>query len=978
MANSTIWVDSVEVSAAQLVTESKDRVADSKFVATNSGSLGVISGLAVTISPGTTTNIAIAAGTAYANNGEILTFTGQQNIPLADYTLGTANYVALMYNEVYSRPEANESTGTTSNTVSTVVPRLVILTFATWTSLPATDPILINNALDRACLLAIVTANGPAVALTSGSIKLPTIFSSSGGVLQVTQPPTITGVVVYDIQQTTKTGTGTLTYVASGNTIKWAAPGDTAGSTVVIGASGKYTIISNAGAQIYINVSFSLLPATDKTDSIFITNLYSQTVTRFTNQDLYHRSMLGSGLPSPTNPHGLTVGDLDNTLGSVLEEHQDIQHVNGISHLSSSTLLAATVNTAGADTLSFTGFASGDDIVYLHGKQVITAAPLTNFSPCGTSPSTQYTLYGVYLTSDGLITSSVRVLYPTPTLIVAGGVPAVQVVNCSDNIGTTSFVLKLDTSGYLSFDGGNPFLVSEYASNAYIRLYSKDFVSWIDVFIAASIAVPGSNLTDTLSFTAEPTRESNFPLCYVLFSGSATQFLGYGFSGGQNNPNAIVDRRVFGNMSALEMLADNTDANTSSLREFQKPITSADLSSTVTDGIIPYNFYNGLPILIPNEFNLTTIGSNTGILTGGKVIVGGRLFNVPTQTVSVPSSLTSVIYVDYAGKVRSWVNTAAGISAVNALNQNRNMVVIYTVVIDGSGNEILVSRVDNRLNVINTYLKNRAFGVPGLAANGATTITSSNTGVALTAYNTYGGHAINSHGGVAITAINGANAIDATGNIAVTGDVGATGAIGASGLVSANGGLAVTGAIGASGLVSANGGLAVTADGVVVSSYGQTIDLGISSGSISTTGGNISTASGDIYTSSGNIIATGQVEAPNVTRAWGRFTFVNSPGSLTKNDASGISGITYDADGVCTVTLTAGVINSGTSYGVQISPWCVAGFIVVPYGIGIGSISATSFTFQFFNTGSVTVQTVFTTAMSFTLSVFSSTNDDLT
>lgn len=76
-----------------------------------------------------------------------------------------------------------------------------------------------------------------------------------------------TGVHIYG-SMSCPTGTGTLTYTKSTNSLTWAAPGDTAGPPLVA-VDGIFVLESStAGAALTVPITSRLLPASDKTDSL--------------------------------------------------------------------------------------------------------------------------------------------------------------------------------------------------------------------------------------------------------------------------------------------------------------------------------------------------------------------------------------------------------------------------------------------------------------------------------------------------------------------------------------------------------------------------------------------------------------------------------------------------------------------------------------------------------------------------------------
>lgn len=297
---------------------------------------GIVSGFIVTVNGGDKTLVDIGVGTGYTggrypsldvsgdDSGERISTiisgtTDTTGIALALYTLGVKNYISLVYAETESNPLTEIFYP--FNSYDTEVEEgftVSVMTEANWN--------LLSVAQKRErILIAIVTAKGVGVALTSADIQ------------QVVQPlnhPTpsapinVTGTTFTGIAPTTPLGTGTLRYVSATQQLFWTAPGDTEGTGVSVSSSGVYTVYSNDTAYwVKITVVYAALPGADISDSISISSLYGKTIPRFSAKDTLHRDMLGTGTPSVTNPHGLSLSDLN---GGTLE-HADLYHKNGIS-----------------------------------------------------------------------------------------------------------------------------------------------------------------------------------------------------------------------------------------------------------------------------------------------------------------------------------------------------------------------------------------------------------------------------------------------------------------------------------------------------------------------------------------------------------------------------------------------------------------------------------------------------------------------
>lgn len=290
---------------------------------------GVKSGFGVTVSSVSNQNIDIAAGTGYAPNGEYIELlTPQLNRPLADFTLDIGNIVIATYVETEQLPEAHETENKTENTEAVRGVRISVITEVDFFNLPISDPDFNINALDRTIVIGRVTGNGFGVPLTSSDITNPEVFIEF---LTIDQPQNITGVNIVGISDGTPTSIDAganafLAYDASLNEFSYQSPGDAYGTPVAVSGDATIAVASNNGDTISLVVVFDLLPEDvgggPFTDSLTVTRVYDQQVfaaisgsvepqiKRFSPEDELHRNRVGSGLPTPNNPHGQTLEDI--------------------------------------------------------------------------------------------------------------------------------------------------------------------------------------------------------------------------------------------------------------------------------------------------------------------------------------------------------------------------------------------------------------------------------------------------------------------------------------------------------------------------------------------------------------------------------------------------------------------------------------------------------------------------------------------
>jgi len=552
----------VESDNLQFTESSKINAILSRLLATDT--TGVTSGCVVSVNSVNATNVNVAAGTGYAPNGEYVTVpSAVTNLALASYTVGVLNYVVAFYTETYDDPQPHETNGNSYPTEANPSVRVRIYTQTQFNALPATDSNTTNDAQDRALLLGIVTAQGIGVPLTSTAIVNATAI---GGALQVSNLTNlVTGVSVLTIDRTTPSGTGTLTftYVSGASTLSWTAPGDTtAGTPVTILNSGSYTLTALSGHTLSVLIVFPSLPTSSTSDTLQITNLYSQVVPTFTADDILHRSYIGSGVPTKANPHGLTLADLGVTTDPT-QTHQEIFHANGVVRGSSSFIFMCTPQTAPSpDTVAITAPGSGDSF-YLGGVQYIGIGTTTVTFNDVTNNS--LSLFDIYLTAGANTIANVakfeRVRFAT------SGTPLQTVVQLAGlhrgvvaGSGTITYTASGNTLAWTPPTGTIGSAIAVPTTASVIRLYDATYSTYIDLYVAAlsSWSTYTANLTDTLTVFALPSN-LNTSLCIAAapYSGSSTGFVGNGF-GVANSPNTIYNNRnIFGTESYNE-ISDNT------------------------------------------------------------------------------------------------------------------------------------------------------------------------------------------------------------------------------------------------------------------------------------------------------------------------------------------------------------------------------------------------------------------------------------
>jgi hypothetical protein len=150
-----------------------------------------------------------------------------------------------------------------------------------------------ENASDYAA--AYIAADTSSSAATQwDETKTKTIMSKWIRSFTYTQTSTITGVTIYHVSVDNGLSAGAtgheLKYVNATNTITWTAPDGTEGAAVTLDKDGTYQVFdTNLNKWVRIVVDFSVLPTSDKTDSIDITALAGESFATYLADKLLAR-----------------------------------------------------------------------------------------------------------------------------------------------------------------------------------------------------------------------------------------------------------------------------------------------------------------------------------------------------------------------------------------------------------------------------------------------------------------------------------------------------------------------------------------------------------------------------------------------------------------------------------------------------------------------------------------------------------------
>lgn len=329
--------DGVEVRASHLKA-TNDAVAYHIQRRLSDGSrAGIASGLRVGVDG--TAQFSITAGRAYTARGDLIEVpTSITAISLSDYTTSVASYLCLVYRETTSQQAAHESDGTSRATIASGSYDVLVLLESEYNALSETDGStfkddvvnadLTTNTTNRIVILARILGKGYTAGAPNGYV---TGDLTNGNVTQqaeytatltaaVVGTPTVLGVNIKSVGDDNPTTAslggvlGELTLVVSSSgtvrTMSWAAPGDTAGTGVVLATSGidTVTLTSNdAVSTLTLECAVEIMSKVDGTydDDISVSVFYNDYGPQFSVSDALHRSKMGSLVPTAINPHGM-------------------------------------------------------------------------------------------------------------------------------------------------------------------------------------------------------------------------------------------------------------------------------------------------------------------------------------------------------------------------------------------------------------------------------------------------------------------------------------------------------------------------------------------------------------------------------------------------------------------------------------------------------------------------------------------------
>lgn len=540
-------------------------------------SRGVISGGTITPNAINTDRLDITVFEGMTPRGDHVQSTqAYTNIVLDDYTAGVDNYLVAVYTEALSGLSPHETDGQTYTTRAETAFRIRAFSAANFAALADEDENLANDAVNRCLILGVINANGVGAAITASDITHPTAFYNLLYAVP-NEPPSITGVTITGISSDSNTGTGTLDYtyaVGPVYTLTWTDPITGAGAAVNPTVDGSYTLYGGGAVEhIIVDVVISQLPlTTPHTENILVSNLYEQDIPRFTAHDHMHRNYLGTGILTPNNPHAYSEEDLTGSTTSSLDEHQDVQHNNGIWRGSSATIFWPSITLPPtADVFQMIAPAAGD-LYYVNGEKLTAISPTSfEFLPA-TIPSSAAGchFYEIYVDDNETAIVHLKASYPNPR-----NVSGTWIIDMSEdfpagnydltfNIVGATYTFELHTNG--ASTTGTTVVVPNAEPAQSIKIYDENGVNWIELWfntpggVGADANPPGAGpVTDTLVVNASLDRDENMQLHSLTGwwnPGGAPARFQIGYPPYAAPPRNIIDKRPYGNLCE-ENIADS-------------------------------------------------------------------------------------------------------------------------------------------------------------------------------------------------------------------------------------------------------------------------------------------------------------------------------------------------------------------------------------------------------------------------------------
>lgn len=344
-----------------------------------------------------------------------------------------------------------------------------------------------------------------------------------------------------------------------------------------------------------------------------------------------HIHSFGTGVVSPTNPHGQSLADFGFVPDTTPTVHQLKDHTNGIEPDSATTTCLVTINAAPApDQINITQLTVGDSIL-VNGNRITNVPGVTptnlTFLTAGVNPE----LYEIYVDGNGTVSKNLRAQYGGPATVTG-----VYVVDVSPLHEAGTFVLDQALGpGLMVWDGGLDMDNPSTDGFMICRRPGKP-EQWILLWIDVSALDPGSPADSITIFASIAEQNNRLLLANVNWSGSATGFLGYGNWGSSGSP---YDKRRRGNLGSKAL---STEAVETYIERYFKETRS-----------------DGIAFLDPGSQALGDAfvgGSSTFTIAAGVGYASGKRVSWPETQLTAPDGSTTYVWIDETGTVKQSIS----------------------------------------------------------------------------------------------------------------------------------------------------------------------------------------------------------------------------------------------------------------------------------------------------------------------------------
>lgn len=382
--NRSKYVDGVEIGAEQLNFTEQSKIEALKRIVTVFGVCGPVKGCVVVPDANDPYKISVTAGEGYTYGGNYYKIVTNVDGIVISNNIGVKNYVAVKVMEKEELKLPHVITGVVYATKVVDEYEIVVLTEQQWLSLVDKD---------MYSLLAVVTGSG-------GFVRISDIARPPVGVASLLfverQPTVVTGVKFRTVSSNAPLGEMRLKFrIESGGSVKVLSvrfKGEVQyGQEVMIGASGVYRLW-NALGTVYVQVEVDpfMLPLESVEEVLNVIDLFAQAdLALGTMKDSVHRGLMGSGMPSPRNPHGQTLDDLDPGVYQNLIVHRLREHTPGIIGQGGSVSLYPSI--AGSNVVSIGGLVGGEYVI--SGGMIFDVMPVSLVSFSGSDVAGTYYIW---------------------------------------------------------------------------------------------------------------------------------------------------------------------------------------------------------------------------------------------------------------------------------------------------------------------------------------------------------------------------------------------------------------------------------------------------------------------------------------------------------------------------------------------------------------------------------------------------------